>query len=1177
MNQSKEAEQESLIKRKWRRYYRRARVYVPLSLVVLLAMVVLLPIRGAWLAGLVEKEAAKALGIGVGIHAAEVHLWEGRVSLEGITLEPGQGESSIRVERLNLEGTFADLIAGDGRFPRRVAVQYGTPIKVEQTAEGEVMLDSALRVLIHTISQNLAKAEPKEDSTGRGTPEVVVQNVPFEMTTPGNAEPLSIRVNRLTLDPRANELEPFDLRMEGLYSTPLPEKFTLVASFLPEPGTATVSLNLGTLEKEFVLPGRNIPLILSTNGVQWDVSVSGLNEENQLLKSSLLLERVTARHTVAGGRSWTRPELRLSVRSTLARQGNPVRGWSAFVESEGVDFGAEGEFLADAPWTGEALVQLRKAPPVIWNLLNDELVTQGYSVDTETSPSLTMRVVAKGDFTKPEELELTGEAEMRRLRVASLTTPYDLTVDVLDARFNTESLRVERLLGDFSNRVQFEVKATLDDFRTQDPVLDLEQLYLKGDPGNSLIEIRELSSHLRKILDLSLPLQLNLRARVPLLMQEGRPLVKWLDPGLQFAGLLRWDSSTLRITETTQPIRIDPGQFEFTETTAVISALQGRVEDLLVTANVNVESPSGRWITDSTWIADVRCQGELQRLISLIQEQMALPFYVQKFTGTIDAALNVRGDILNLRQPDFLLKTTLSNLAGAVPIPYSELRIANGELQLEFTRDRLSIPLLRGTLNEQTQLQRLSLELTPEALTLQKQLQTPAEFLAVVLAEDLMDIALEGNMSSQLSATFKPNSTLPEGDTVLQRWVAGIQHAPQPLLSLQPGAPFELEVQGSVTPQPEVGIWHRDMPYPVRRLRGGIRLDREGFIFENVRLDLGETKDALVNGRLNIGHYGGGVKILLDLQGDAVDFNQWFIGWGEQPWAQRPFVEPTLPGPDVRPEKLITEIVVNTKLKNAKVLSVRGTEMDAVIRYNAWRFQDNQLFVSLKDAQLYGGRAEGEAEFTFPRAYKNQLTRFSGFLRPQEVEMRDYLVDLLGGADYPRGKVSGRATLSGEIGDYDTWKGEAEFRATKSRFIGEQAFVLLTNFLNLGDREKQADSTITGTCTADNQIITFPEIKVESSEIRMLSTGTVGFNGMTDFLITVDLYRNQLSGIPLLNELNIFLNRLRNSLVSFRVNGKIGYQKVEPVPLPIQNLDFFAEGRRLITPRSRTTQPERNP
>lgn len=1166
-------EQETLLKRKWRKYYRRSRIYVPLIVLLLLTMIVMLPIRGGWLARFIERQVKAKTQVELSIQSAELHLIEGSITLQGLTLKPGSGEKDISVERISLSGTLADLMAGDGRYPRLVEVNYGTPLLIDRTKDG-FEFDSALRVLIHTIQESQKK--PADSPTGSGrTPEVVLRNIPITFNNQRNHNTITAHVTTIEIQERSNKNAPVDVAVEGLINDPLPEAFDLAVKYLPETGSLDATFQLDGLEQLIPMnPSSKLgpdPLVeLNAEGIQLDISVLGLNLDSFQLRADLLVDKLQTRHMVPGGRRWNQSNVALDIRSTLSKVGNPVQEWTASLTTPLLEVAADGRFNPDEKWVGQAAMQIRKTPPILWAIMNEQLAIKGLGLDETTSPTVSLSLTAAGDFTQPRTLDVDAETTLRRLRLNSLTQPYALQVDSLTILGNLEKITISNLSGNFSDRVEFSLAASLQNFMTEEPQFTLERLILNGDPGNSLIELRELIPQLNKVLSLSVPLQVALTGNFPLLQRPEGWRVNWFSDKTEFDGSLKWDASQLKITETNQPISFEPGQFRFTENTATLTTLQARVGEVDLAANVNINSQSGRWITDAVYTTRLTVSGTIRSILDLVQEQTTLPFAVTDYTGELATTVDVKGSIATLLNPDYTLSATLRKFTGRIPLPYSELNIKEGELDLNVTRDRISITQLRGIANDSLHLGKASIDVTREIATIEFELMAPLEEIAHLLAHETMDMFMKGNMSSTLKASLKPVLPLPEGDSVLESWAAGFKTAPKPLLSLAPDAPFALEVAGQVTPLPVISVFHRDMPHPIENIRGGVTVDHRGFEFKDVVADLGNTHDARLNGRVNLGHYGGGVVIKMDVKANKLDFNEWFSGWGRRDYARREFVEPSYDVEQNRPEKLITELDIDLHLRETALLSVRGQDLDAHVRYEAYRKQDNKLFATLKDAVVYGGRLEGDAEFVLPKS-RERLTSFKTTLIPQEVEMRNYLMDLLKGENYPRGKVTGRAYLAGEIGDYNTWEGEAEFRATKSRFIGEQSFVLLNNFLNLADKEKEADTIISGNCVARNQVISFPAIRVESSEIRMLTSGTVGFNGMTDFLVTVDLYRNQLGNIPLISELNTFLNRLRNSLVSFRVSGKIGHQKVEPVPLPIQNIDFFAEGRRLInTNRSKS-------
>ncbi|MGF1573850.1 MAG: AsmA-like C-terminal region-containing protein [Sumerlaeia bacterium] len=1170
--ETKEAEQESLIKRKWRKYYRRSRIYVPLIVLLLASMVVLLPIRGAWLARLVERQVKEKAGVALRVQSAEVHLLEGSVTLSGLSLEPGSGENPITLERIALRGTLADMLAGDGRYPQQVEVDYGTTIQAERTESG-LQLDSALRVLIHTIQQNTVQKQTTEETppTEGRTPQVTLRNIPLRLNDRLTNKTHNGHISTIYLDARSSQNAPVDISVEGIVNDPLPEKFTATIAYLPETGSLNAQIGLDGFEQKFPAKSKTPFLEIITEQLQLEVSVLGLNQENPQLRADLEIGKLQARHLVSGGRRWNQRGVSLGIYSTLSKSGNPVEEWSAVLSSPVLEVSADGTFNPQEDWQGRANMQIRKTPPVLWSILNEQLSPRGLALDETTSPTLTLYVNAAGDFKTPKNLEVNSEVNLRQMRFYSQTEPYDLTVDSLQMKGDQNIISISRFSGNISNRMDYFIRASIKDYLQEQPTAQIDQLLINGDPGDSLIELRKYIPNFREVLSLSVPLLITSTGNFPLIKRDEQWTVDWFRPETSVEGSIKWDASEVRISQVAQPIKLQPGLFQFTETSASLSSVQASLGEVNLAGDVEINSPSGRWITDASYNTNFNVSGTLRSIFELVQEQTELPFPVTDYSGELKTNLQVTGSIATLFYPDYTLKAVLRKFTGRIPLQYSEVNITEGELDLTATRDQITIPQMRGIINGKGELNSVSFDLTREAATLAFNLNTPLEVLENILAEETMDIYMAGVIQTSTTASFTPTVTLPRADSVIESWIQGIKQAPKPLISLTEQAPFELNIDGKIIPTPTISVFQRDMPHPVQNIRGGITLDQRGFVFDQVVADLGNSKDAQLNGRVNLGHYGGGVQILMDVQANKLDFNDWFTGWGSRDYAKRTFVEPAFNIDQTRPEKMITEVEVNLNVRETALLSVQGTELDAFVRFEAWRKQPNKLFANLRDARVYGGRLGGDAEFTLPRE-RTKNPAFKANLQPQEVEMQEYLIDLIGGKDYPKGKVTGNVTLAGEIGDYNTWVGEADFRATKSRFIGEQSFVLLTNFLNLGDRERQADTVISGSCSAKDQIITFPSIKVESSEIRMLASGTVGFNGMTDFLLTVDLYRNQLGGIPIINELNTFLNRLRNSLISFRVSGKIGEQKVDPVPLPIQNIDFFAEGRRIVGGRSSSSR-----
>src|SRR5690606_25945845 len=143
-------------------------------------------------------------------------------------------------------------------------------------------------------------------------------------------------------------------------------------------------------------------------------------------------------------------------------------------------------------------------------------------------------------------------------------------------------------------------------------------------------------------------------------------------------------------------------------------------------------------------------------------------------------------------------------------------------------------------------------------------------------------------------------------------------------------------------------------------------------------------------GFVRLGHTGDPVTIGFDLHAPFLNINDWLDGWGEQPWAERPYVPPRGKRRDT--EKLQTIVNGRVRLDRTEFLSVNASEIYAEIRYRAWRLQPNTLDVAVEKATVYGGNIIGSATVTFPRAEKSH---FSTSAYARNVEMQPFLQDLL--------------------------------------------------------------------------------------------------------------------------------------------------------------------------------------
>ncbi len=1144
-------------RRAWRRLYRMSRVYVPLVVLLLLAMVLYLPLSPDWLARKAETELRARTGLPVTLEGIRVRLAAAEVTLSGLSLEAENGGEPFTIEAVRLEGKLSELLAGSGRWPESVTVANPSPLRVVQDEIDGLLPEGALATLIGQF-QRQTKDSPADEASSSPpastephafppTPRVTIRNVQLAALPPSPDLPaLKFAVHHVTIPERLGPGEALRAEFDGLMTLGSTEEITGKLTYMPLDERLELHATLSAFKEHVPIPGFG-ELDIKGDELHLEASLNRLKPDTVELRWDGELGRFQVAESRVGGERWEETNLSLTGKAQYRMVKPKIDGLDIRLMGKEIDLSLMGSLRPTGAWPGDLRLVALRLPSSVLRVAREEALHEGIRVDaTTTSPTLQFDLEAHGVFARPEELRYAGTLNIAGWRVSQSDWKEPLEIRELSTLISNERFEINRFEVAIGG---LEAMGTLNMPIPQNSdaseLADVE-LSVRGRLGHAVALAKAEKLLPRQINDVTMPVALRLNASVPVaLTAQGFELRPTLDQSV-YSGELTWEAGEVFLRDLNQPIKLSSGNLAFSNHEVKLSHVNATYGgDVTLDIDLAMRSPEVEWTNRPAYTVSVLADGPIPSIMRLVGTQTVLPIASDTISGHARATIEADGVFGDWNVMDYRAGIQVEEVAAVFNIPYSKVHVDRLSAQIVATPERIEIPMLKARVEEAGNLEATG-EISAEEIKLVADADTPLWVIESILPKDLQDLVMDGSARAKATVRLVPREELPEGSDVLRRWILAFAGEEPLRLGVLEDAPLRLLIDGRVYPADHVTFFHRDMPHEITDIRGDITADELGFFFHDVYATWGTSQNVKLNGRCTLGHIGP-LKIDFDLEAPDLNLNDWMNGWSSRDWAERPFVRPPRrrnPGE----ERLMARIAGNIRLGKTEFLSVKAQNANVDLIFESWRGRRNTVDATVNEATTYGGTVTGDALVQLPQRH-GEMSHFLAHINGKGVQMKGFLSDLRNQPEEFVGLFTGNATIEGDIGDYSTWTGKGEFFVDQSKFIGAQAMIRLASALNMGREQLEATTTIAGTATCRDETVFFPDMRVQNKNIRMLTEGSVDFHGAIDFLVTVDLFANQLEDILILSTVNKVLNELKNALVSLRVEGTIADPRVRTVPL----------------------------
>ncbi|MCB2155354.1 AsmA-like C-terminal region-containing protein [bacterium] len=1156
-------------RRRWRRLYHRSRIYLPVLVLLFLAMLLYLPLSPGWLNGIVESKLREATGLDVTIETTRVRLITAEVRLIGLEIGGDPGKPSFKIGDIFLDGDFGELLAGGENWPAQVVVTNPSEIRLIRTDDG-IAIRGDLATLIEEIEgkadgpKKSGRRTPSLDPLAplrRPTPSIQIRNAIAVLDSQlGDLPPLKLAINRISVPRRVGSSEGYNVEVRGLAVANSAEPFRGNLSLLPVEEQGSLKLQLDGIEVPFNAPGfgrlraraRDIVVIVQT--VRSDPFKFAVSTEVDAGRFELGEDRPPGA-PFAGTESWIEKNIKLTARGAYDLHQERIEASEIRLAAEGVDVRASGIVKPEPPFKGKARVNVRRLPAPAIRLAQVKAREAGFEFDRQTSATLNVELAAEGEFAKTSELDLSGSVRLSGWVVSQPTWPHPMIIHQANGTVDRSQLNLPTIvvsMGDLTAQASAHL-----------PILPSEnnheghiEFQVRGEPEQALATAKRFGILPREINSLTMPLTLEVAAG----LRVDDPLWTW-DPKqvtnslTDLDGSLTWGRGALSLRDLPDQIQVDSGAIRFGKTRANLSHLNASYGSIAANVDVTMEGDEPLWMGTPRYQVAMQTQGPIPEILALIRRQVALPPAVQDISGGVRARIDASGTTAELTRVDYRAVIDLEEVSGNIQFPLDLVPVTNLQAHIEATPDSVIIPTFSARVDGDATVEG-NAEATTRALILRAQAEAPIAVAAKVTPKDFRDLYVDGRASATATVTLSARDPLPEAPDLTRQWIAALV-GPEPRpVNILPDSPLRLQIDGRIRPGENATFFYRDFPHAVTNIRGDVTADETGFYLRNVLSKWGEAEDVRASGYVKLPHHSP-LTIVADVSAPDVDINDWLEGWGDQPWAERPFIRPPRAHSGNSEPELEVLIECAIQLGRTQFLTVPAQDASANMRYEAWDGKENLLALSRVQGIIYGGRITGDATLSFP--FGGRLPIMEATTEVAGAEVRGFLEDITGESERFHGKFTGGGNVRGEIGDYATWKGDGTFRVTESSFIGGQVFTRLSRSLKLGREDIAQDTSFSGSVIISDLQARFPDLRIESDAIRMIADGMVDFSGNLDFLITVDVISNRLQDTPILGSLSNFLSKITDFLISLRLQGTVQDPVVTTAPLQLDRAGFFQE------------------
>ncbi|MCC6547895.1 hypothetical protein IT570_12085 [Candidatus Sumerlaeota bacterium] len=1166
-----------------RRFFRGLRVYLPLIFLIFMAMVIFLPLSAGWMARRAEREILKRTGLKVKIDQMEVTIAEGRVVIGSARAKPGGARSGgglliegspdappFRVERVELEGSFASLLGGNESWPSKVTVDGLPPVLLEKNKEGSYELEGAFRGLLdrlHAMEKKEKEATGKdvaddEELSPRGighTPRIVVRSLPIAIDPIRKDLPaVSMTLDRVELDQRPAANSPFRAKIDGIAMADSLERFSLNAIYLPSENRAGLQGKLSGVS----VPFHVRPLGGFTGRVKnLAIDVNGRVAEGGKIEASL--NAVAGHLEIAqdrlGGERWEDEPVEVRIRGEFNPREQELKVAQLSLSSAGAKFDLNGAVALKGDLPGEAHMQVDRMPRAALALLQNELTERmNITIDaTDTSPTLQLEGSTQGDFARPETLNSFASVHAEGWTINAPAMPAPVVVRTLNMMASRDDLEIRDVHVDFSG-MKIQVKGAIPICNSDVDKVGEVTLTAEGNTETIFDFLSRKGLTPPEINYARLPASMVVRAqgRIECDNSTMSTAMKPRIDGLE--GSLTWKQGEIGLRDFTEPIRLEPGRIVYDNSDLALERFSASAQHISVKADGKVSNlplPMRPSTTKPVIEGTVSSAGDIPDLVALLNRHLALPSLPRDLAGQYQLTLSGKADTAALSKTDYTLRLLLDKVSATVDTPSRPVRVADFSADMNLNRDVMEVR--RSNLrihDEETGDTTLDLKLSADrtAVRVDGDARTKLEMLPSLLPRDLKDMYMKGTLPANGWARFTPRRPLDPDKSLVEAWVGFLK---TPGLSVDVKGEPDLLVDFELANKQEepVEIFPRDFPVRISNIRGSARFTPEGIILREVRADFGSAKDVLTSGTVKLGR-----PVIVDFSADIdqLDANEWMTGWGEREWAA--YSASFEPRWKSIPEPYQTAIV-NARIRTNRVHFLRydGDKVSANLHFESWSRIPDPLNITEIEGFMYGGPSKGDLKFELLDHGEAPRVTFNGEFN--RVDLKPFMDALYERDQKMDGLITAQTGFSGQLMNYPTYKGEGKYTIERSSVIGNVILDYARGMLELTSTQGLNTSTIIGTVSMYDQKVFLPNVVIRNPNINLTADGYLDFRGRLFFDVTASVLAKQLQNIPLIRIIGNAIDVVGNQIVSYELRGTLKDPRYRAVLTPVGRLMSIRE------------------
>lgn len=1142
-------------RRRWKKIFRRTRLYLPLALLLLTAMALFLPITSPWLANRLEREAVKALNSEFRIESAAVTLSRGDASLTAIEL--GDPANPFRVESASLQGTLAGLLGGAAEWPDRVRLSGLSEVELRQ--EGSAWKLAGGGEAIASVIENAKTGRGQSPGAGGAlprTPEISVAGARFRLV-PETMDPITLNIQEVQIAERLSAASPVEFLVRGTAAAKTIEEFSFQGAYDPSDGRIWLDGLLGGALSEFAIPPLGIFEVSAGNlRVRIDAELTG---DSPAASARVSAERFEIGQQRPGGQRWKDEGLEIRAQVSFNREERKLTVAEFDISGANADIQSSAEISLSGSLPGEGRVIVDRLPSAAVGLFQTELLDSlGVRLSqSATSSTLRLETAASGDFLDPRSLKGSISLQAGGWEIFASGYPRPARLQSLDVIASNERLEIRQATVAYRDLTGY-LSASIPVSSPQAPVYAPVSLRLEGLAGTLQPLLRKENLIPAVVKDFQLDFDLEAFAEAALfLTPKGLSAPLFRDPEGSFA----WDDGMAEIRGIPGSVRFDSGSARFTSNTLTLDRLQASYEQLQL--DVGIEALGIREaITGAeplTFEGRVTGGGPLAEAVQLAGRFLRIPRTVRELEGDFALDLSANGSSDQWEEPDYSATVTVSNCEAEIALEHMDIPLRDGRFTIVLEPDSLN--LRNGFVSSDTASGRSEVKffanLDEERLRVDAMVDSRLEFLSRVLVKDLQDVVMRGDLLADAWAEIQATGTLPEAPDLLRRWVTYLSKENLRIDREQP-ADLLLDVFANYRGGTVDEITPRVFPVQVVNIVGNFTFDEWGLHADSIIADVGTMEKAMID-KLDIIITPPSEPTLINfkLRGNHLNVDEWLTGWESQPWAY-----PDFPIRRSEFEENVKFLDLNgeIELQSANLWQYDSGLLNAKMALQSFSETPLQMRFDIEDAQLYGGAGNAALDFEIPLGEAPWL---NAEIAVENADAKPFMDDLYEEEQSLDGRVDGDLEFYGQLLNYPTYTGNARYVFSESSFARSVVPLYVQEMLEytpVGSGAAAYDSTFQGSITMKDETVTFPDFELFSPVVFATADGSVDFRGRLDFQITASFISRQLRNIPLLGEgISRIVDLIGRNVISYRLRGTVSEPEVITVPAVTEQISRLAE------------------